>query len=160
MATDLITSLEVQISQALKNRKTEVKVQAKPQAPSVPAESAELTRNMEQLDKQNTEKLNKIKNEWMDTQRALFAQEKLQDKRYDNLMSQYRELYTQYNSLHDEIRSMQSDFTDALKRKDAVLNDLLANKNVIQKTLEEKDLYIRQIKMQVRAGKTRGMEKS
>ncbi|XP_033096676.1 probable DNA double-strand break repair Rad50 ATPase isoform X2 [Anneissia japonica] len=110
-ALELLVSLEIKISQALMNKRIELKEALAPKRGSSPAHDGTADEEKERLRKENIQANEKVNKE----------------EKYKALLDRHKQLILHSSGIQREMRSLQADFQKELKQRDSKLRSMRGN---------------------------------
>ncbi|XP_033096677.1 probable DNA double-strand break repair Rad50 ATPase isoform X3 [Anneissia japonica] len=129
-ALELLVSLEIKISQALMNKRIELKEALAPKRGSSPAHDGTADEEKERLRKENiqaNEKVNKMQEEINGLEYLISETKRIQEEKYKALLDRHKQLILHSSGIQREMRSLQADFQKELKQRDSKLRSMRGN---------------------------------
>ncbi|XP_064646269.1 repetitive organellar protein-like [Lineus longissimus] len=148
-AVELLVAVENKLSQALLNRRCEVKdsSQAMNTTSRELGVQMEITRRLRQQHSQLIEKQNATKDELANVKGTVTAVKKSEALRYYSLYDRYKLLWIHNRNVQRELDNLKRDFLEAMKRREAALRTAISGRQDMVKTIEEQ--HEKLTKMQV-----------
>merc|ERR1712178_600667 len=138
-AVQLLVSMEFKLSQALMNKRLEVKDNtiARTFAAKDLENQMESAFKAKQLAESLTDKLREAKQKLQQNEEALKNVHKQEGEKIKTLSDRYKQLWGNATSLQKEMAALQCDFVETVKNKDSNIKSLLESKRNISKNLEQ-----------------------
>ncbi|XP_077997713.1 uncharacterized protein LOC144450846 [Glandiceps talaboti] len=159
LATELMVALEFKVSQAMINKRIELKetqlmkkFSGEEQTDAEGEKEKEKMTRIKHQNEQLTDKLNKAKDEIMSVENLLSETRRIHEEKYQSLLERYKNIIISNNAAQRELTTVRKDFSDEIKKRDVMLHDMRQTMTQAGYTHEQ---ALKKLKIDLRQAKSR-----